>query len=87
MNTQWMLTGRYEGLPVIPIDTVIRDFFPHLKRPQFLLKCEDGSIKLPLIRMDGKSQKSTKGVYIADLATYIDERREEAMRDFNQFHH
>ncbi|WP_254440493.1 pyocin activator PrtN family protein [Ruegeria arenilitoris] len=32
------------------------------------------------------SQKSHRGVHIEDLANYLDERREKALRELNQFH-
>lgn len=77
--------GRYEGLPIVPVEVVCKDFFPHLTREKFLRKVADGSIKLPLIQIEG-SQKSAKGVDLRDLATYIDDRREAAQREFRQLH-
>ena len=85
MNTQWMLMGRYNGMPIVPVDTVIRDFFPSMNRETFLRKVADGVIALPLVRMEA-SQKSAKGVYLTDLAAYIDRRRDEALADFHRFH-
>lgn len=85
MDTHWMLMGRYEGLPVVPVDVVCRDFFPNLTRDKFLRKVADGSIKLPLVRME-LSQKSAKGVDLRDLATYYDDRRREATSDFTKLH-
>ena len=85
MNTQWMLLGRYAGMPVLPVETVIKDFFPTMNRETFLRKVADGSIALPLVRME-QSQKGAKGVYLTDLAAYIDKRRAEALEDYHQFH-
>lgn len=85
-QTEWMLMARYSGLPIIPVDTVIADFFPTLGKAVFLRKILDGSIKLPLIRMEAGSQKGAKGVHLSDLARYIDERHAEAIRDFQRMH-
>lgn len=85
MDTLWMLQGRYSHLPVIPAATVCLDHFPHLTPQKFLRKISDGQIKLPLIRIEG-SQKSAKGVLSCDLANYIDEQRNAALREFEQLH-
>lgn len=85
MDTLWMLMAQYKGTPVVPVDAVVKDHFHHLTLPKFLRKVADGDIKLPLMRMED-SQKSAKGVHVHDLAAYIDARREEALRDFNQLH-
>ena len=85
MDTLWMLMGKYKGLPAVPVDVVVKDYFHHLTLPKFLRKVSDGDIKLPLIRMED-SQKSAKAVDVRDLATYLDERREVALRDFAQLH-
>lgn len=85
MDTLWMLAGKYKGMPVIPVELIVSDYFRHLTPPKFLRKIADGDIKLPLMRMED-SQKSAKGVHVHDLAAYIDTRREEALREFNQLH-
>ncbi len=85
-QTQWLLASRYNGLPVIPLDTVNADFFPGLSKPVFLRKILDGSIKIPVVRMEAGSQKGAKGVHLTDLARYIDERHAEATRDFQRMH-
>ena len=85
MNTMMMLAACYDGKPVIPIDVVCRDFFMHLTPQKLLRKVSDGSIALPLLRME-ESQKSAKGVHVSDLAHYIDLRREEALREHRQLH-
>lgn len=77
--------ARYQGLHIIPAEDVCRDYFPHLSRVKFLRKVDDGLIKLPLMRMED-SQKSAKGVDMRDLATYLDERRAEAQREYHQLH-
>ncbi|RHZ95800.1 Pyocin activator protein PrtN [Cereibacter sphaeroides] len=84
-QTEWFLLARYQGLPIIPVDRVIADFFPTLGKAVFLRKILDGSIKLPVVRMEA-SQKGAKGIYLSDLARYIDGRHEEATRDFQRMH-
>ncbi|AKS45795.1 Pyocin activator protein PrtN [Octadecabacter temperatus] len=85
MDTLWMLTGRYEGLPIIPVDVVVKDYFPHLTLPKFLRKVSDGKIKLNVIRMED-SQKAAKGVHVRDLATYVDERHADGLEEFSRLH-
>jgi hypothetical protein len=78
-----MLMARYDGAPILTVDTICKDFFPHLTREKFLRKVADGSIKLPLIQIEG-SQKSSKGVDLRDFAAYYDERREAGQRQYQQ---
>ncbi len=85
MNTQFLLMARYEGAAMIPADTVRKDFFPNLTHRIFLRKIADGDIKLPLVQMEA-SQKSAKGVDIRDLASYYDERRDQARRELEKLH-
>lgn len=86
MDTQWLLAGRYQGLPIIPVDTLIKDFFPTMTRPYFLRKIAEGAIALPLVKMEASS-KGAKGVHLSDLATYIDQRHAEATAAHNRMHH
>lgn len=83
MKTSFFLLALYDGLPVIPVDRVCRDFFSHLSPAQFIRKCSSGEIRLPLVRIDG-SQKCAKGIHIQDLADYIDQRREAAQKELSQ---
>lgn len=83
MNTVWLLMARYEGLPVIPIDVVCRDFFHHLTVEKLLRKALCGEINLPIVRVEG-SQKAARGVHINDLATYLDRQRAEAVKECKQ---
>jgi hypothetical protein len=77
--------GRYNATPVIPIDTVVKDFFSHLTPTKFLRKISEGSIRLPLVRMEN-SQKSARGIDVRDLASYLDERSTAARRECNALH-
>jgi hypothetical protein len=70
MNTVFLLMARYEGLPIIPVDVVCRDYFSHLTVEKFLRKVLAGEISLPIVRREG--------VRLEDLAAYIDERVAEA---------
>lgn len=83
MNTAFLLTAMYDGKAVIPVDLVCRDFFSHLTPAVFVRKVSMGEVAIPLIRMDA-SQKCAKGVHLADLAAYIDERRVAAQKEAEQ---
>lgn len=75
--------ARHEGKPILSVEVVCKDYFTHLNTEKFLRKISDGTIPLPLIRME-KSQKSAKGVFISDLAQYLDDRHDEARREHLQ---
>jgi hypothetical protein len=80
MNTAFLLMAQYNGLAIIPAETVCRDYFSHLTVEKFLRKVANGEIKLPLVRMEA-SQKSAKGVHLQDLANYLDACRAAAIRE------
>lgn len=79
--TLWLLASRYDGLPVIPVEFICRDYFSHLKPEQFVRQAERGEIAMPLVRMTD-SQKSAKGVAIQDLADFLDARHAAAKKEF-----
>lgn len=83
MNTAFFLMAQY-NTPVIPITKVVADYFSHLSVEMFVRKVALGDIKLPVIRIEGSSQKTAKGVHINDLAEYIDQRRAAAIKELNQ---
>lgn len=85
MNTAFLLMAQYEGKAIIPVDDVCRDYFNHLTPQKFIRKVDAGEIKIPLVRIE-RSQKSAKGVHLADLANYLDERRDEAVLEFEKLH-
>ena len=85
LNTSFLLLAQYGGQAIIPVDAVCRDYFSHLDVPKFLRKVNEGSIRIPLVRMEG-SQKAAKGVHLQDLADYLDERREAGLKEFRQLH-
>lgn len=82
-STVFLLFAQYGGKPVIPVEEVCRDYFSHLTLPKFLLKISKGEIRIPIMRMEG-SQKCMKGIHIQDLAHYLDNRREAALKEFRQ---
>jgi hypothetical protein len=83
MNTAFLLMARYDGLPIIPVDVVCRDYFQHLTVDKFLRKVLSGEISIPVVRIEN-SQKSTKGVSISDLAAYLDKQIEVARKECEQ---
>ena len=80
MNTAFLLMAQYNGQAVIPLEMVRRDYFSHLTLAKFLRKVGAGEIDLPILRIEA-SQKSAKGVHLADLAAYLDKRRAAALRE------
>lgn len=83
MNTQFLLMAQYNAKAVIPLEDVCRDYFPHLTPNKFKLKVVRGDIKIPLMRIDGASQKSSVGIHLTDLAEFIDKRKEAAKREYD----
>ena len=84
MNTAFLLLAQYSGKAVIPVETVVRDYFPHLSTDKFIRKVAVGEIKIPMVRIEGSTQNTAKGIHLNDLAAYIDERREAAMKECRQ---
>jgi hypothetical protein len=83
MKTLMILMARYDGLAVIPLDLVCRDYFRHLTVDKLLRKVMAGDIALPITRMEA-SQKAAKGVHITDLAAYLDRQADAARRECEQ---
>jgi hypothetical protein len=84
MNTAFLLMAQYNAQAIIPIDFVVRDYFPHLAVDKFVRKVSLGDIKIPLIRIETDTRQSAKGVHINDLAAYIDLRRAAAVKEAKQ---
>ena len=78
MKTSFILMAQYDGLAVIPVEWVCRDYFRHLTVEKFLRKVLAGEISLK------DSQKAAKGVHVSDLATYLDKRNEAARKESEQ---
>lgn len=84
MNTIFLLMAQYDGLAVIPVEKVVKDYFHHLSPDKFLRKVAIGEIKIPLIRIEAGSQKAAKGVHLTDLAQYLDDRHSAALKEARQ---
>lgn len=80
MHTIFLLCARHGASPVIPIETVAKEYF-NLTTEKFIRKVESGEIPLPLTRVEERSQKSAKFIGMKDLADYLDERMKIARRD------
>lgn len=76
--------AQYNSQVVIPVATVVKDYFPHLTVENFVRKVSMGDINIPLLRIEPRSQKAAKGVHVTDLALYLDARRAAAVREANQ---
>jgi hypothetical protein len=75
--------AQYDGLAVIPVEWVCRDYFRHLTVEKFLRKVLVGEISLPIVRIES-SQKSAKGVHVNDLAAYLDKQADAARKECEQ---
>jgi hypothetical protein len=80
MNTAFLLMAQYGGKAIIPIEDVCRDYFSHLNATKLVQKISAGEIAIPLVRIES-SQKAAKGVYLTDLAVYLDVRIEAARKE------
>ena len=83
MKTPFLLMAQYDGLAVIPVEWVCRDYFRHLTVEKFLRKVLVGEISLPIVRIES-SQKSAKGVHFNDLAAYLDKQADAARKECEQ---
>jgi hypothetical protein len=76
--------AQYNAQVIIPVATVVRDYFPHLSTEKFLRKVSLGDISIPLVRIEPGSQKGARGVHLTDLASYLDDRRAAAVKEARQ---
>jgi hypothetical protein len=83
MKTSFLLAAQYDGLAVIPVEWVCRDYFRHLTADEFMRKTLQGEISIPVVRIEG-SQKAAKGVHLNDLAAYLDKCAEAARKECDQ---
>lgn len=84
MNTSFLLMAQYNARAIIPVEEVAKDYFSHLTPRKLMEKITNGEINIPVVRVDPGSQKGAKGIYLADLAQYIDQRREAANKEASQ---
>lgn len=75
MKTAFILMTQYDGLAIVPVDLVCRDYFRHLTVEEFLRKVLAGKINIPVV---------DNGIAIEDLARHIDSRRSIALDDAAQ---
>lgn len=85
MTTLFLLLAQYKGITIVPVEQVCRDFFPHMTPEKFVRKVNEGQLAIPMIRIE-PSQKAAKGVYLQDLADYIDARRMAALKEYRALH-
>lgn len=83
MNTAFVLMAQYNGKAIISLEQLCSDYFTHLTPDMFQRKVLAGQIKLPITRLEA-SQKTARGVHIADLALYLDQQREAALKECAQ---
>ena len=83
MNTVFFLMAQYDGIAVIPVEWVCRDYFRHLTVEKFLRKVLAGEIDLPVVRIES-SQKSAKAIHVNDLAAYLDRQAAAARKECEQ---
>jgi hypothetical protein len=81
--TLYLLMAQYNGRTVVPLEEVCRDFFGHLTVEKLLRKALRGDLALPIVRIE-TSQKAQRGVHLVDLASYIDQRRNAAIKECKQ---
>lgn len=84
MNTAFLLMAQYGGAAIVPVETVCRDYFQHLKPDQFVRRATAGDIDIPVVRIDPRSNKTARGVHLTDLAAWIDKTRAAAVKECNQ---
>jgi hypothetical protein len=86
MKTAFVLMAQYDGLAIIPLDVVCRDYFRHLTADKFVRKALAGDISIPITRME-QSQKTARGVHINHLAAYLDKCADAAAKECEQLKH
>ncbi|MFJ5190104.1 pyocin activator PrtN family protein [Pseudomonas fulva] len=85
MKTAFVLMAQYNGTAIITLEQVCADYFTQLTPLVFQCKVLAGEIKLPITRLE-PSQKSARGIHIADLALYLDQQRDAARKESAQLH-
>lgn len=83
MKTTFILMAQYDGRAIMPQHQVCKDYFTHLTPEMFQRNVLAGQIKIPITRME-VSQKSARGIHIADLASHLETQRAAAVKECNQ---
>lgn len=66
--------------PLLPLEVVRTNFFPHLSADSFNRRARANDLGFPVITSE-RSQKSAMFVHIDDLAAYLESRRAVATRE------
>ncbi|WP_416768941.1 pyocin activator PrtN family protein [Pseudomonas sp. RHF3.3-3] len=83
MKTLFLLMAQYDGQVVIPLKVVCDDYFTHLTPEILQRKVMAGQLKIPITRLES-SQKSARGIHISDLADYLDQQRDSAIKELRK---
>jgi hypothetical protein len=82
MNTAFLLMAQYGGKAIISAEQACQDYFSHLSTNKLIQKLSVGEIPIPLVRIEA-SQKCAKGIYLIDLANYLDARIAAARKELS----
>jgi hypothetical protein len=80
MKTSLILMAQYDGRAIIPLWQVCEHYFTHLKPDELAAKAQAGEIQIPIVHMD-TSRRTSRGVHLADLATYIERQTKLARKE------
>lgn len=75
-----LLTFRYQS-PVVPLETVIGDYFDHMQIEEARRKANKQQLPFPVFRSEKDNKKSKWMVNISDLALYLDKESKIAKED------
>lgn len=80
MDWRWLLLARYQGQPIIRAEVVCSDYFSPLTFKAWKEMVNDGTIKLPIMRMS-PSKKAPLYISINHLADFLTKREADAARE------
>ncbi|EOE6707665.1 TPA: pyocin activator PrtN family protein [Acinetobacter baumannii] len=79
-NSLFLLVARYQS-PVVPLETIVKDYFSHLQIEEARRKANKQQLPFPVFRSEKDNKKSKWMVNIADLALYLDKESKIAKED------
>jgi hypothetical protein len=79
MSTLQRLESQFNA-PLLPMEVVRMNFFPHLSEDTFSRRARANDFGFPVVTSD-RSQKAAMFVHVEDLAAYLDARRVVAVRE------
>lgn len=79
-NSLFLLVARYQS-PVVPLETIVKDYFGHLQIEEARRKANKQQLPFPVFRSEKDNKKSKWMVNIADLALYLDKESKIAKED------